>query len=197
MVDRVISAILNTAVIMAIIPVLGLVIDFITSVILNAIARHLNKGIALFVGNWLTFVGVIHHELAHMLMAIISGARVDKVQLFKPQNDTLGKVSITPRGNIVLQKVQTTLTAIGPVILGLLSLYLINYFWLANCTEIWQYLIVGYLMFSIFIHMTMSKQDIKVCAEGLPICIILVFLIVIIFNINLTDIFTGAFNYEK
>ena len=48
----------------------------------------------------LTFIGIAHHELSHAVVALLTGAKVNSIVLFrlKAKNGNLGEVKITPRG---------------------------------------------------------------------------------------------------
>lgn len=60
----------------------------------------------------LTYIGVIHHELSHAFLAILTGAKVLKISLAKKgtvHNGQLGSVTFAPRGPKVIRNIQCTL----------------------------------------------------------------------------------------
>ena len=80
-----------------------------------------------------------------------------------------------------------TLSSIAPVSLGIVTLYLIGrYLWPA-CTIIGLRVLVGYLALSIFLHMDLSGQDIRVALNGLPVCLMILFIIFAFWRVDLID----------
>ena len=141
---------------------------------------------AFTVRNYLTYPGVVHHELAHALFAWIAGARVERITL-RPAGDTLGSVQFTPRGAALRQSLQLTLSAIAPVVCGTLTLTLLMPRLLPWCQTLWQRALWGYFAVSVFFHMDLSPQDVRVALRGLPLCALLFFLItlaLLLFGIN-------------
>ena len=41
-------------------------------------------------------------------------------------------------------------------------------------------LLLGYVMLSIFIQSTMSRQDVRVAAKGLPVCAVIIFAVLLV-----------------
>ena len=71
------SALISLGVII-IIPLIGMIINFIVTIILSRIIRG---KLYLFVANTLTFPGVMYHELSHALFAFITGAKIEKISM--------------------------------------------------------------------------------------------------------------------
>lgn len=188
-----IEALVNTVQILLVIPILGMTLGYLEKVIGNFIAKHMGVKSALFIMNKLTFIGVVHHELSHALFAFISGAKIREINLFKPQGNSLGSVQIVPRGNKILKSIQLTLTAIAPVITGIISMCTIAYFVSINIEImlVWQIILIAYLFISIFFHSTMSTADLKCAIKGLPICAIIIFIIELITKFNLIEFIGG------
>lgn len=163
------------------IPLVGGIITLIRNILVKISVNFLGQKKTYFLFNRLTFVGVIHHELSHALWATLTGAKVKKIVFFKPRGDMLGYVEFKPRGNFVLQAIQQTITAIAPVFCGLFTIgglwYLSNTYSLSLLVSI----LVDYCIFSIFIHMTMSAQDVRVMWRGMPIVYLVVLALVVIF----------------
>ena len=191
-----IEALVNTVQILLVIPILGMTLGYLEKVIGNFIAKHMGVKSALFIMNKLTFIGVVHHELSHALFAFISGAKIREINLFKPQGNSLGSVQIVPRGNKILKSIQLTLTAIAPVITGLISMCTIAYFVSINIEImlVWQIILIAYLFISIFFHSTMSTADLKCAIKGLPICACILLVIVAITDFSLIKFIGGLIN---
>ena len=195
MVERLIHAAISTGIIILIVPLAGLLIDFLTEEITITLARGIGVSPALFVMNILTFIGTIHHELSHALYALITGAKVTSVQVFKPEGNRLGCVEFQPRGNWLTKSLQLTMSGIAPTVQGFISEVLLVLLWVklqSMGVPFWVYIILGYVMFSIFIHMTMSSADVKAALKGLPIVALLVFIICFAFNIDMWGLFLGV-----
>ena len=176
--ERLLAAVISTAIIILVVPLIGLLIDFITEEVTKSLAKGLGPTVALFIMNYLTFVGTIHHECSHALYALITGAKVTSMQIFKPDGNRLGCVQLQPRGIWLTQSLQLTLSAIAPTVQGLISeILLFNLFMFV--TPIWLKILVGYVMVSIFFHMTMSGADIKIYMKGVPLLIPVLFIIAI------------------
>lgn len=171
-------ALLYTIIALVILILFGYTVDVISYKIGNIIAKTLGNKISYLIMNRLTFIGVIHHELSHALLLFLTGAKIIKVNLFKPQGNTLGNVKFIPRGNKLLQSVQLSLSAIAPVILGMASVYSI---YLLLKTYTFDRHITGliyYIQFSILVHSSMSMQDIKNALKGSVVCILITFCII-------------------
>lgn len=179
--------IINTLQVLLVIPILGLTIGFIEKAIFRFISKHLGVKMAVILNDRITFIGVVHHELSHALFALISGAKITSMDLFKPKNGTLGSVSISPRGSGILKSIQMTLTAIAPVVTGMISMSLIVWIGIKNNLDIWWTVILIYLFLSILFHSTMSKADLKCALKGLPICVIIIFIVVSITDFSLVE----------
>lgn len=176
-----------SAIIFVLLALVGYIIGLIKKYITLFLDNILGTKLTLFIINRLTFIGTIHHELAHALLAFLSGAKIVKIKLLEFKGNNLGSVQYIPRGNIITKSVQHTLSAYAPVICGFITELVLWMYW--NFSEnVWLNILKIYLMFSIFIHMTMSKQDIQMCLKGLPICIVLIALVLMIFGVKFTDI---------
>lgn len=188
--ERLLSAAISTAIIILVVPVLGLLIDFITEEITKSLAKGIGVDAALFIMNYLTFLGTIHHECSHALYALLTGAKVTSMQIFKPEGNKLGSVQLQPRGIWLTKSLQLTLSAIAPTVQGLISeILLFNLFMFV--TPLWAKILIIYVMVSIFIHMTMSGADVKAALKGLPIVALLVFAICLIFHVDLFTVIKG------
>lgn len=183
--SRAVSALVNTVIIMMIIPIIGIIINWITDKTIRFIYKHCGRLVTLLIANYLTFVGTMHHELSHAIFAFCTGAKIIKIDLFYPEGHTLGKVIFKPRGNTITKSIQLTMSAIAPVVLGCITEYFLISYVSANSLNGIASFIIYYLIISILLHMTMSKQDIKNAIRGLPICTIIVYCIIFATKFNI------------
>lgn len=175
----------NATIIFLSILLIGGISSLIREWIAKTYARSISYGMATFIDNRLTFIGVVHHELSHLILAILSGAKVKHFKLFQVKDGTLGHVDIIPRGNIFVRSLQLALCGIAPVLCGCVSLYLL-YYNLINREyhDIWT--IVGIiLMMQISYHMSMSKQDFKAALKGLWLIYIILVVVTYFVKIDL------------
>lgn len=186
--SRIVASLINTGIIVLIIPTLGLIINWLNSHILSWLCKIVGCKLASIIGNYLTFAGTIHHELSHALFAFCTGAKVRKIDLFKPNGYTLGKVVFSTRGNAILQSIQLTMSAVAPMILGCVSEYLLIKYVTTNHPSGVKGFIIYYLIISILLHMTMSRADIENALKGLPICVILIFLLFLVSGISIPEL---------
>jgi len=185
--NQVIIAISNTAAVILAIICIGLFIHFIQFLINLLFSKLIGQDATYIFLNKITFIGVIHHELSHALLAFITGAKVVKVKLFKydEENGSLGQVVFYPRGPFLLRCIQDLFSSIAPTLCGGISIFCLVHFITYNA--IWKYIIFGILIFCIFIHMDMSTQDLKIAAKGIPILIITLFAIFYFTNFSLIN----------
>lgn len=183
--NQIIIAISNTAAIMMSIIIIGLFIYFLQYIIAKLFTSVFGATFTNIFLNKITFIGVVHHELSHAIFAFLTGAQVVKVSLFKynEENGSLGEVIYYSRGIFIMRWIQDFFSSIAPVVCGAASIFCMIYFIPYNA--IWQYILFGFIIFSIFIHMDMSIQDIKVSLKGLPIFIIIIFCIFYFTKFNL------------
>lgn len=116
-------------------------------------------------GSWLlysTCIGVMIHELSHALLAILTGAKVISVTLFQVESDkkTLGEVSFITRGNCIFRGIQASFASAAPMFIGTVLL-LVSFTYIKPLLASWQLVIFWYVAISIFLHMSLSNQDVK------------------------------------
>lgn len=190
--QRVLTALVGTICILLVIPAVGCLIHLIRTAILRVIGEMVGGETAWFIANRATFLGVVHHECAHALVAVLTGGKIEQMQLFHPQGDQLGCVVWRPRrlypGSCAIQY---TLVSIAPVVFGCCTVYLLGKYGLPMCTSAWQTIFVGYMLFSIFIQSTMSRQDVRVAAKGLPVCAAIIFAVLFLADIDVLAWLTG------
>lgn len=137
--------------------------------------------------NYLTFVGVIHHELSHALFALLTGAHVTEVAIFQPSGNSLGHVNYATRGGIPFSSLQHYFTAVGPVVMGTVTSVLIMY-----GMTVWRnplmLILFAYLLFSVLVHATMSPPDVLNMLRGILPVFILVLIGCIALKITPADL---------
>lgn len=130
--------------------------------------------------NYAFFPGVMIHELSHAFFAVITGAKITEVALFKVEDGALGHVNFKNRGNIIVRALQNIFISCAPMLVGA-AVVIGCGLWLSVLPAgyIWLKIIIWYLMISMFFHMTMSPADIKVYIKGVPLFIVILFLIAV------------------
>lgn len=172
-----IQALILTVITLILIVIVGCILNKLKNILIGILTKTFGVGIAIFVANKLTFIGTIHHELAHALFAFCTGAKVTKIELFHPHGNTLGHVEYRVRGNKIMQSIQHTMSAIAPMVCGIITETILYIKVLPKCVDVWQYILLAYTMISILLHMTMSDQDIKMMLKGLPACTLLMYIV--------------------
>lgn len=190
--QRLLTALIGTICILLVIPAVGCLIHLIRTAILRVIGGVVGGETAWFIANRATFLGVVHHECAHALVAVLTGGKIEQMQLFHPQGDQLGCVVWRPRrlypGSCAIQY---TLVSIAPVVFGCCTVYLLGKYGLPLCTSAWQTVLLGYILFSVFIQSTMSRQDVRVAAKGLPVCAGIIFAVLFLAGMDVFAWLTG------
>ncbi len=167
--------------------IIGISFQKVRDLLIHLLAYFIgNKAASLIIAR-VTFTGVIHHELSHLLFALISGSQIVKVSLFKLHGDVLGEVSFIPQGPKIIKKIQILVTAIAPTVTALITSYFIITYLVGICNTWWQTILVYYLLISIILHAGMSPPDVKAGLTGLPVMVFVVMFVVCSFDINLVD----------
>ena len=188
------TAALSDVAVAAVLDVLCVVLVVVAVMLLSRVLEAVAKGvISLFVGSggasvvegYLTYPGVVFHELSHALFALVSGARVTGISLRRrPSADgrgwVLGSVTFVPRGNRVLQSFQLAFTGAAPLVTGMAAMYLMLRYAFPACTETWQELVWGYLFLCVLLHTELSRADLRRILEGLPIVLLVLFAIFLV-----------------
>lgn len=148
-----ITAACDVALIVALVAVVVIVSGVLKRILVGLIAFVAGSGSAEVVEGYLTFPGVVYHELSHALFAMLSGARVKSIS-FKRRplpdgsGNVLGSVNFSPRGNRVARSFQLALTGIAPLVTGIVAMVLIAFAAYPQCTETWQRAVWAYLFFA-------------------------------------------------
>ncbi len=175
--NPVLISLINSFLLCAALPLIGIVINFITDHIFGSFLNRLfrSSNAYYFFHNYITAPGVIIHELSHLLLALVTFCKVTKVELFRPRKNRLGGVEYMPRGSAIWNCVQMTLVSCAPVISGMfISSFLITWF-MAGVIPGILIPFALYLLICVILHMNMSGQDIKVYIKGVWIFFILFF----------------------
>ena len=180
------QALIVTAVVILAMAAVGVLMGALRhAVIEGVLARVLGPGLAIFVGYYVTIIGTLHHELAHALGYLLTGARVHKLSILpKAQGDgtiRLGYVVSSTRGPMVIQAIQNTFGSTGPLYFGFLSIWLLVSFALPRSTDLRLTAFLWYAIVSIALHMELSRADLKLLARGLLPSSLLLYLIVLLF----------------
>ena len=176
--QQIIVAGYNTIFILGFVIILGLLLNTFKMKMLDWCCSLFGKKVGEFLINRFTFIGVIHHELSHAFMALLCGAQVTEVSIFKFKGDTLGNVKFIPRGPKPFRDLQMCLAALAPAICGMGSLYLMFYFLNYKMVLVgWKLVLLIYMEISILLHMTLSSVDIKAAFKGMFTTLLITFCI--------------------
>ena len=166
--NPVLMSLLNAFVLCAALPLIGVVIDVITDYgfgfLMNRLFRSSNAYYVFH--NYITAPGVVIHELSHLIVAIVTLCKVEKVELFKPKGNQLGGVEYRPRGNAIWACVQMTLVSCAPVVSGIIICSFMITWLMGGVIPTLLIPLSIYLLVCVIIHMNMSGQDIKIYVRG-------------------------------
>ena len=159
----------------------GYAINMLGLTLAQLVGLFMDPWFVYFIINYLFFPGVMIHETAHALFALLTGAKVTEVALFKKDGNSLGHVSIQHRGGAVLVATQSIFISSAPMFVGAAVVYLCYRLITGGVLPyLWLKILVGYLGVAMFFHMTMSSQDIKVYVKGIPIFMLILFIVMLI-----------------
>lgn len=171
---------------------LAIELGFFFSSVRTFAANHNPLGAHLI--NYGTIPGVMHHELSHALLAFLTGAKVTEVKLFQfsHKNGALGYVSYAARGNFVFKAIQKVFASIAPILCGFISCSLLWIFVrpMTVGNTLWTVLFY-YLFGCIILHMSLSKQDLKVMRSGIIVVFLLMTVIFYFTKLDLVAMISG------
>lgn len=166
---------LGLAIIVLLLPVaFGLFMSLLEQ-IQKKLLSVISTNLAFVFVNFVTFPGTIFHELSHLLMAVLTGAKVVEVKLLEVSGNTLGHVSYINRRPAILHHIQNALTSCAPAVFGFFaSVCLLDYI-LVGGHAWWVNVLLWYLFLSLVNHATMSPPDLKIYFSGVWIFILPIF----------------------
>ena len=170
-----VSVVLPFAVILA-----GYAINLFGEAFATLVSFFVDPWLVYVIVNYLFFPGVMLHELAHALFAVLTGAKVTELALFKREGDTLGHVNASMRGNMFMIAIQRIFISSAPMFVGTGVVLLCRYLILTLTIPLWGKILIGYIGVAMFFHMTMSVEDIKIYVKGIPIFMCIVFVVSLI-----------------
>lgn len=158
---------------------IGLIIQIFNDIVIKLGGKLIKVKLMLTLYNYISFIGVIHHELSHIIFALITGAKIKRFKLFriKQTTDNLGTVIIIPRGPNIIRGLQLSLSAIAPIITGVLSVYYLYTYIIVVYNDLGVRVVAWYIIISILMHMNMSKADFKAYLNGVVSTILISWII--------------------
>ena len=171
-----IVSVITTIVIMSSVIVIGFIVDKFEALQYKFLARVFSKKTAFRICNYLTFPGVMIHELSHALVAWFTGAKVTELRLLEPaSNGRLGHVSFSTRGPKSRQSVQLSFTSCAPVITGMILVPTFFKVIFRHSLGIGWVCFFWYMLVSVADHMSMSEADVKNYLRGIVRLIPIIF----------------------
>ena len=165
-----VSAVLTILVI--IVPVgIGMLLSSLKRLEIKMIAVFSHSLVRFFM-HYVTFPGIVIHELSHFIFAVITGAEVRDISFFEDDDGRLGHVTTRARGPWFIVAVQYTLIAIAPVIVGLTLGFLLLRYIFAEQHSLGMNIGLWYLIICLINHSTMSKSDIEGYFRGVLIFVV-------------------------
>lgn len=147
--------------------------------------------------SYLTYPGVVYHELSHALFGFLSGAKVDSISLRRRDNPdgsvTLGSVQLLVSTNPLLGSLQLTLSGIAPSVMGLVGMSLIFLFAFPSCTTWWMWVLWIYAFVCVLLHSEMSRRDLRSAGSGVPIIALVLFAVFLVFPVDVGALFHMLF----
>lgn len=180
MINYLFTALLITVVL----PAFGMIMGLIRKLVYKLVAK-ISPKFAFVLINYLTFPGVMHHELSHALVGWITGAKIHRINLFKPSGMSLGSVEISYKGPWILRSLQSCFSSAAPVFCGVVTFFLVISFAIPNVTAMPVLILIYYLLFSLLMHMTMSMQDLKCYTKGCTGLYLIVFIACLCFRFDI------------
>ena len=164
--DLFVSAVFVLMILLSVI-VVGILINKLEILEFRMIYSVFGQKFAHIFCNYVTFPGVVIHELSHAFMAFLVGGIVHKIHLLEFRNDgRLGYVEFATRGTKLKQMFQSSAISCAPVLFGYVWVYFLLRLLLNHQFEPQVIVVLIYILFSVIHHISMSRQDIKVYLKG-------------------------------
>lgn len=168
------------------------IVEWLFRIITNRLIAYSfgNKVADVYDGD-ITFLGVIHHELSHTLLAVLTGARITNMKLYIPRwvrqhsdnPECLGYVYFATQGIQPLPVLQRLITGFAPAILGAITSVMCTFvIWHEWKSVGWSILtkpicwFLLYVILSVTHHACPSGPDIKAAGIGLMGALIIGFI---------------------
>jgi hypothetical protein len=147
---------------------IGYIINKLEQIEMFLLSKWFGYKAANIICNYITFPGIIIHELSHALLAILTGAKIKEIKLIEfNTNGRLGHVVYYLCGNKIQHAIQHSITSCAPVLTGILIEYVIWKVVFNVALPVWSIILLIYVSISVFNHMSMSKEDVKNYCRGL------------------------------
>lgn len=148
-------------------PIISLFMNKLLRFIYNIMEKLFGYKITDFIFTKLTILGIIHHELSHLIIGLLLGCRLlDKKLYNKSSSRYLGYIEFSMSRNIFINSIQCYLVPTAPFVLGVFSLLSLSYILVSFDLIVFVSILIKIVMISIFLHMFMSVQDIKVMLDS-------------------------------
>lgn len=150
-------------------PIVSLVMDKLFSFIYNIMEKLFGYKVTDFIFTKLTIVGIIHHELSHLVLGLLLGCRLLDRKLYNKSSNSskyLGYIDFQMSDNIVINSIQCYLVPSAPFVFGVFSLLSLSYILISFDLIVFVSILIKIVMISIFLHMFMSVPDINVMLDS-------------------------------
>ena len=171
-----ISSIVVTLILLTLPVIIGLVMDKLFIYLCRIIAKpvNINTNTVIKVLSYITFPGVMIHELSHAFMVWLFGGNIVELHLLElTGNGRMGAVIFQPRGTAFMRNLQCAASAIAPVFMGLIACWMFIGAGL-GFNGIGR-VICFYLAVCVMIHASMSMQDVKSYKRGVLVLGLIIF----------------------
>lgn len=118
--------------------------------------------------NYLTFPGVILHELSHALLALMTGAEITHIRFFSRWQFSWLCIH-PPTRKLFTKSLQRGFSALAPAFCSLLWLYFLRrYLYPYALDRPLMMFFFAYLCIAVILHASLSDADILVGLKGIP-----------------------------
>lgn len=130
----------------------------------------------------LASLGIIVHELSHLIMALIFGHHIQHFRLLQlPKNDQVGFVQHTANPKNPWQTFGNLLIGTAPIFGNGLAVYLVTFYLQPSLFKFsfnldWQFFLWLLLTFSLLLGIGLSSADFHNASQGFWIALLLIFL---------------------
>lgn len=179
---------LSTVFFLLIIAFMQIIVDGIKRIIRKLLSIFLGSKLSIFILNYGTFIGTIHHELSHAIFALLTGAKIVSAKLFTINKYKLGSVTYRLRGNILSKAIQQTIVSMAPLLTALPTSYMLYKYGYKATDSRMLHIIIIYIIASIILQSSMSDKDIRVLKEKLHINISIISIFIWLISIIIIQI---------